>query len=132
VTASPQPVVFSGNNPTSAASVLAGAPLAPGEIASLYGANLATSTSSAQILPLPDQLGGASLPAWTRSSCKTRRHDFVLVYCSSCSEFPPACMFAEFHAKRSLISSESDQRFQGKAITDFTGKRSRISRETDH
>jgi hypothetical protein len=39
---------------------------------------------------------------------------------------------AEFHAKRSVISSESDQRFQGKAITDFTEKRSGISRQTDH
>ena len=39
----------------------------------------------------------------------------------SAAIFSPA---AEFHAKRSVISSESDQRFQGKPISVFTGKRS--------
>jgi trimeric autotransporter adhesin len=42
-----------------AASFVSGAPIAPGGLVTIYGANLSDSTAAAQTLPLPQQLSGA-------------------------------------------------------------------------
>ncbi len=43
---------------TQSASQAAGRPIAPGELISVYGANLATETSTSSVLPLPTQANG--------------------------------------------------------------------------
>jgi len=57
LSANPVPVVYRGGA-VQAASFAKGAPLAPGSLFSVFGANLAPGNSQAQTVPLPKELGG--------------------------------------------------------------------------
>ncbi len=59
LSANPVPVVYRGGA-VQAASFARGAPLAPGSLFSVFGANLAPANSQAQAFPLPKELGGLS------------------------------------------------------------------------